>query len=336
MQGFVIRRSRREFAREVVLATGFAAAIGYLVLGADRPLASLRPAGMEGVPSATEQLGGLDRPGRVAGPLAAASVARLSDVFHRLGYDLASVRSDGEVPRVFLGSLPPDLGDVPEVQARKLMFLKSVLPLVLHVNEVISQDRARVIALEKRVENGGTLSAAQRAWLGRVADDYGLDHDAPFAQILSHVDVIPPSLALAQAAVESGWGTSRFAQEANALFGQHTGKGNGLVPLDRQAGKTHTVRAFDYLVDGVKAYAINLNTNPAYEAFRKLRAKMRAEDRDPDGYALARTLDHYSERGDAYTKELRLTIKANDLAAFDEARLSHSLTARVANADPAI
>ncbi len=337
MQGYLVRRSRREIAREVVVATGLAVTIGYLVLGAGHPLASLPPTGGDGVPSATERLAELDRPAVESGPVATASVAHLSEMFHKLGYDLATVRSEREVPRVFLGSLPPDIAKMSEVEARKLVFLKAVLPLVLHVNEVIEGDRDRIVALETRVENGGTMSAADRAWLSRVAEDYGLDADASFAEILSHVDVVPPSLALAQAAVESGWGTSRFAQEANALFGQYSWTGDGVVPLDRDAGKTHTVKAFDYLVDAVKAYAINLNTNPAYHGFRKLRARMRAEDQQPDGYALARTLDHYSERRQAYVKELRLTIRANDLRALDEARLSRNVDLRVADAsDPAI
>ncbi len=323
-------------ARGAVLLTGLVVATGYLVVGAGHPWASLPPVGGDGVDSATERLSALDRPDITAGTRSADSVARLTAMFHRLGYDLASVRTAGKVPRVFLGSLPPDLGDVPEVEARKLLFLKSVLPLVLHVNEVIAQDRRRVVALEARVENGGTLSGTETQWLARVADDYGLDADADFAEILAHVDVIPPSLALAQAAIESGWGTSRFAQQANALFGQYDWSGNGLVPREREAGKNHTVRAFDYLVDAVKAYAINLNTNPAYAGFRTLRARMRGEHRAPDGYALARTLDRYSTRREAYVKELRLTIRANDLRALDEARLSRSLTVRMADADPAI
>ncbi len=330
------RRSRREVARKVVLLTGLVVATGYLVVGAGHPWASLPPAGGDGVESATERLAVLGRPDIMTNAASPESVARLTAMFHRLGYDLATVRSAGKVPRVFLGSLPPDLPDVPEVQARKRLFLKTVLPLVLHVNEVIALDRARIVTLERRVEDGGTLSGVETQWLARVAEDYGLDSDAGFAEILAHVDVIPPSLALAQAAIESGWGTSRFAQQANALFGQYDWTGNGLVPRAREPGKSHTVRAFGYLVDGVKAYAINLNTNPAYDGFRKLRAEMRAGQQAPDGYALARTLDRYSTRREAYVKELRLTIRANDLRALDEVRLSRDLSVRMADSGPRI
>lgn len=329
------RRSRRQMARVAVVLTALIAAIASLVSGTDRLWASLPPAGAD-VPSATERIAALDRPEPATEPASGASVARLTKIFHRLGYDLATVRNDGKVPRVFLDSLPPDLGDMTKVEKRKLVFLKAVLPLVLHVNDVICEDRNRVLALKARVEHGGKLTAKETAWLARVAEDYGLDPNAGFAKILAHVDVIPPSLALAQAAVESGWGTSRFAQQANALFGQHTMSGDGMVPLDRDPGKSHKVRAFDYLVDAVKAYAINLNSNPAYAGFRKLRARMRAENREPDGYALAETLIHYSARRDAYVKELRLTIRANDLRALDEAHLSHSVTLRVADADSPI
>jgi Bax protein len=328
------RRSRREMARGAVLLTGLATAMAYLALGAGHLRASLPQSG--DVPSVTERLASIDRPEILKTSFSAASVAHLTEMFHQLGYDLATVRSERQVPRVFLGSLPTDLGNMQVVEKRKRVFLRAVLPLVLHVNEVIRGDRKRVLALQAQVETGGALSEVETAWLARVADDYGLEPDAGFADILSHVDVIPPSLALAQAAVESGWGTSRFAQEANALFGQYTWNDDGLVPLARDAGKTHRVRAFDYLVDAVKAYAINLNSNPAYKTFRKLRARMRTDDRAPDGYALAQTLDRYSARGDAYVKELCLTIRANDLRALDEARLSRSLTVRVADADPAI
>ena len=202
------------------------------------------------------------------------STAKLSDVFQTLGYDLNAVREHGMVPRVFLAALPRDLPAIPDSDARKLVFIKMMLPLVLHVNEMVAHDRDRILSLRKTFARTKTLPAADGEWLRGMAASYGLDGDADFDELLRRVDIVPTSLAVAQAAIESGWGTSRFAHEGNALFGQYTFKdaSTGLVPQDREDGKTHKVKSFDTLVDAVKAYATNLNTNAAYEEFRKARA----------------------------------------------------------------
>lgn len=255
------------------------------------------------------------------------STAKLSDVFQTLGYDLNAVREHGMVPRVFLAALPRDLPAIPDSDARKLVFIKMMLPLVLHVNEMVAHDRDRILSLRKTFARTKTLPAADGEWLRGMAASYGLDGDADFDELLRRVDIVPTSLAVAQAAIESGWGTSRFAHEGNALFGQYTFKdaSTGLVPQDREDGKTHKVKSFDTLVDAVKAYATNLNTNAAYEEFRKARAEMRAKALDPDGYDLAETLSNYSEQRKAYVKSLRRLIDMNALSSFDDVRLSSRL-----------
>lgn len=251
------------------------------------------------------------------------SVAEARALWDDHGYRLQRVTTGGAgVPRLYLEAVPNDLRALRDAQVRKNVFLRTVLPLVLRVNEEIAADRARLRDLAGRLAEGGAASAEEAAWLADLAAYYKLETpDVPL--LLKRVDVVPPSLALAQAAAESGWGTSRFAREGNALFGQWTTNPDvrGLVPLDRAGEATHRVRAFDTLLEAVRAYARNLNTHRAYAGFRCERHKQRTKGLSPDGYRLAGTLLAYSERGPDYVETLRLIMRVNDLTALDDARL---------------
>jgi len=253
---------------------------------------------------------------------------KLSNLLKQIDYHLDGVRQHGTVPRLFLANLPNDLRDIRVVGERKVMFIKTALPLILHVNELILQDREQIKSLAAKVEDYEPLSADDHDWLASKAEEYSLDK-ADLAKMLHHIDVIPPSLALAQSAEESGWGTSRFAQQGNALFGQRIYKGtNGIVPKRRDKGKTHKVRAFSHLIEGVKSYARNLNGHAAYKKFRALRARLRHSGQGLDSDRLARTLVAYSERGSAYVRTIRSIIRVNDLQQYDKARLGQRLTLR--------
>lgn len=263
-----------------------------------------------------------DGPGDVPS-LETATAAETKALYDDLGYRLASV-ADGVmgVPRVYLAAVPDDLAEVSDIQARKSLFLRTVLPLVLRVNEEIAAERARVERIEAHREAGGGIGPEDAAWLEDRAAWYRLDHpDIP--ALLTRMDALPPSLALAQAAEESGWGTSRFAREGNALFGQWTTDPNvkGLVPLARAEDATHRVRAFDRLLDAVRAYARNLNTHPAYAELRAMRHAAREAGEPLDGDLLAGTLHSYSERGAEYVDTLRVIIRANGLSDLDGVRL---------------
>ena len=254
------------------------------------------------------------------------STDKLSDVFKRIGYQLDGVRRHGEVPRLFLASLPRDLSTIRVPADRKSLFIKSALPLILHVNELILAERAQVIGLKTRLDRGEKIGPDESAWLDQTRERYELEK-LDFAEMLIRMDIIPPSLALAQGAEESGWGTSRFAREGNALFGQRIFKGTrGIVPKKRDRGQKHRVRAFGHLIDGVKAYADNLNTHPAYRLMRATRAKMRAAGKVMDGTALASTLVKYSERREKYVKTIKIIIRANSFHLYDKARLGDRLT----------
>ena len=257
---------------------------------------------------------------RAAGPSVAAVIAH----FESVGYDLDQVRAAARpVPRLYLEALPRDLADVSSTNARKRLFVQVVLPFILRVNEEIAAARWRVERLGDRVMWADALSAADREWLVAMADFYGaVPFDVP--DLLSRLDIVPPSLALAQAAEESGWGTSRFVREGNALFGQYTYKAKpGMVPARRDADKRHRVRSHENLLDAVRAYVHNLNTHWAYQDFRSARAGLRRAGSPITGDALAGELRQYSERRAAYVQAIRQIIRQNRLGEFDQAWLNN-------------
>lgn len=241
------------------------------------------------------------------------SAARLDAAFGRMGYRLDAVAHGAKVPAVFLPSVPVDLDELPEADAKKHVFLRVMLPLVLVVNEEIAEDRRRLDAM------ASGRAPRDEAWLAELAARYGVDTATP-AQLLRRVDEVPPSLALAQAAEESGWGTSRFVREANNLFGH---VGDSVVPEGDTDGPR--MASFASLHEAVRAYVHNLNTHPAYEALRRARAAARARGAFPDGHTLAGTLVNYSERRGAYVDTIRALIRANRLPRFDHARLDRGI-----------
>ena len=244
--------------------------------------------------------------------------------FESIGYDLDRVRiAAGPVPRFYLEAMPRDLSNMPSARAKKRFFFQAVLPIVLQVNEEIATARWRVERLGHRLARGDALAPADRAWLVAMADGYGAD-PLNVRELLTRMDVVPPSLALAQAAEETGWGTSRFAREGNALFGQYTYNGTpGMVPARRDSDRRHRVRSYDNLLAGVRAYVHNLNSHWAYEDFRRRRAELRRDGVQISGYALAGELQSYSERRGAYVKSIRQIIRQNRLGDFDRAWLNN-------------
>jgi len=173
-----------------------------------------------------------------------------------------------------------------------------------------------------------------RLWLARLATSYGVveDESSPVDQpaldeLILRVDVVPVSLALSQCAEESGWGTSRFAAEGNALFGQWTWSGKGIKPEQQRSGMgDYRIAAFETPLGSVMAYMVNLNTHAAYEKLRARRAEMRARGERISGWELAKTLDRYSERGQAYVDSLHGIMRVNQLDPADDAFLGDGPT----------
>lgn len=232
------------------------------------------------------------------------------------------------IPRVYLTNLPDNLGKLP-IPKKKQLFIAIMVPLILKTNELILEDRAKLLAIQKKVKGEITLSKLERQLLVKQLKYYKLKPVPtpaliPYEELLKRMDIIPPSLALAQAATESGWGTSRFARQGNALYGQWVWGDDeeGIVPEQRNEGATHKVKKFPYLLQSVIGYARNLNTSFAYPDFRNVREKMRAQNQQLSGIALSQTLLKYSERGQVYLGELKALIIRNKFYQYDFANLA--------------
>lgn len=213
--------------------------------------------------------------------------------------------------------LPDRIDKFVDTNARKRLFIRTVLPLILRVNAQIADQRKTLLSLLDKQRGGPPLTRREARWLSHIAAHYRTRPDRT-ATLRRRIAPVPPSLAIAQAAIETGWGSSRFAQDGNALFGQWTfTKGEGLKPRDAASDSTHAVKSYDRLVASAWDYARNLNSNAAYRALRDARA-----GGEQTGLQLAGYLGRYSERGQAYVDLLRDIIRQNDLALLDTAKLT--------------
>jgi Bax protein len=235
------------------------------------------------------------------------------------------------VPPFIVTRFPEDLDHRIPPEEKKRAFLLSLLPMVLMANQAIEAERLEIESLLKRHDYQGLLAEEERQLLQDMTDYYKLpgnpltNHLAR-AILLHRVDVLPPSLVLAQAANESGWGTSRFAREGNNLFGQRTYRtGNGIVPSHRREGDTHEVKRFGTLFASVRSYMRNLNTHEAYSELRDMRAKLRLSGKPLSGAQLADGLDAYSTRNKEYIADVRAIIRANDLMRTNQTFLRAAL-----------
>lgn len=262
-------------------------------------------------------------------------VEALLSRFGQHGYDLSAVLAGtSAAPRMFVAALPGDWPDLAEADVRKRAFVMVVLPLVLRANEEILSDRAQLKKLVRQLSAGDDLSRRDRRWLARLALEYDLEANsilsgspskATLKTLMRRVDIVPPSLAIAQAAVESGWGTSRFALDGRALYGQWAEQADGgLVPADRDDGRTYVIKHFSSLSESVAAYMKNLNTHRAYREFRAVRVALRRDKEPIQGLALAPHVRSYSARGVKYVDILKAIIGDNDLDALDRARLERA------------
>jgi len=254
------------------------------------------------------------------------SYADIETLFETLNYTQESWDAGiREVPRLFITNIPSrwrssSAAEV-DVATKKRLFFRLMGPGVLLANELIDADRTRLLVLIEAAD--ATLSADDSQWLEDLARRYRveLSSDEAMQELVSRVDNVPPSLPLAQAAEESGWGTSRFADLGNALFGQWTWS-EGIAPLERREGKgDYSIAKFDTPLDSIRAYMLNLNSHPAYRELREQRRQTRDRGEQLSGWELARTLTSYSERGEAYVESLHTIMRVNALAATDSAYL---------------
>jgi len=244
------------------------------------------------------------------------SASVVEQLFKDTKYDLKDVRKRKLVKPIALPLLPKEMKKIENTKKRKDLFIKIILPLIIKENNYIRHDRKKLF----HVLNKSNNTNAEKKWLDQKFKQYGvINKDLSTLKI--RMDEIPASIAIAQAAKETGWGTSRFALEGNALFGQWTWSGEGIKPAAADNDTTHKVMKFKVLQASVKAYTRNLNTHSSYKNFRSARAELREERKKIDSLILSEYLDKYAETGKEYVKILQQIIKQNKLTDFDDAKL---------------
>ena len=241
-------------------------------------------------------------------------------LFKDVDYDLRKVRNEKLVKPIYFTQFPRDLDNLQSVKLKKETFIQIVLPLIVAENEKILEDREKL----KTLVGKKFTTDAEKQWLRQKLFEYKVKKQ-DLEELLLRMDMIPVSIALAQAAKESGWGTSRFALEGNAIFGQWTWDGQGIAPLDRDGDKNHKILKFPILRASVKAYKNNLNTHKSYNKFRERRKQFRNKNKSIKGLDLTDTLKNYAQTGSEYTKILNQIIKQNRLSDFETCRLFNSV-----------
>ena len=238
------------------------------------------------------------------------------NLFDDLGYDLKGIRAGQKVKPIYLTKLPKDLKTLGDTKKKRELFIKIVLPLILNENDKITEDRKKLFKILGKNFN----TVGERVWLKRRFREYKIE-DQDSGKLKMRMDIIPVSIALAQAANESGWGTSRFALEGNALFGQWTWSKKGISPKNKDPDQSHKVLQFQILKASVRAYKNNLNTHNAYKEFRETRAKLRQENKRIIGLDLTKYLKNYASIGEKYVVIIEGIIENNSLTDFDKADL---------------
>ncbi len=241
------------------------------------------------------------------------------NLFENLKYDLKSIRLGQSVKPVYLSKLPKDLKKIKSSSKRKETFIKIVIPLILDENSKILENRKKLFKILAKQSN----TMGEKVWLKRRFKDYQIKKE-DIAELKLRMDTIPVSIAIAQAAKESGWGTSRFALEGNAMFGQWTWGSDGIEPSEKDSSQQHRILRFPMIRSSVKAYLINLNTHNGYKEFRQNRAELRNKNKKISGLDLVDYLYNYAQDGSQYVKTLKKIIKQNELTDFDNSNLMNS------------
>ena len=241
-------------------------------------------------------------------------------LFEDVEYDLKTVRYQKRVKPIYFTQFPKDLDEIKDTKLKKETFIKIVLPLVVAENDKILDDKLKL----KRITSKKMTSDKEKSWLRLKLREYKVKN-SDMTELNKRMDIIPVSIALAQAAKESGWGTSRFALEGNAIFGQWTWTGQGIEPLNKGKNEGHKILRFPILRASVKAYKNNLNTHRGYSEFREKRYSIRKRNKSIKGLDLTDTLDRYAQTGKEYTDILEQIIKQNDLSDFEKVQLTNSV-----------
>ncbi len=244
------------------------------------------------------------------------NASTIEELFKETDYNLEDVRETKLVKPIRLSLLPEEMRKIENTKKRKTLFIQIVLPLIIEENTKVKLDRIRLFNILNKSNN----TQSEKNWINAKFKQYGVVNK-DLSTLKIRMDIVPTSIAIAQAAKETGWGTSRFALEGNALFGQWTWSGEGIKPSGAKSDTTHKVMRFKILKSSVKAYIRNLNTHSSYRSFRMARAELRDKKKGLDSLILANYLDKYAETGIEYVKILKQIIKQNRLTDFDDAKL---------------
>ena len=240
------------------------------------------------------------------------------DIFKKYNFSVESFLNDQSSNLIIFSSWPNDFLNIKSVNKRKKLFINTLLPIIFVENRKILEDRKRI--LDWWNQSGGEVVSREfwPNWLFELSEKYNYT-ESSIGRLLIRVDIVPLSLALSQAAIESGWGSSRYMNEGNAIFGQYTyDSKNGIKPRERANGKKFFVKRFSTLSESVRSYLKNINTHSAYEDFRQERRKLRMNGESLSGNLLANYLKNYSERNQAYVDDLKLLIETNNFMKFDK------------------
>ena len=245
------------------------------------------------------------------------------EIFKKYEFSVDSFLNDESANLIIFSSLPDDFMEIKSVNERKKLFINTLLPIIYSENLKILEDRKKILDWWNESQGENFSRDFWPSWLFELSEKYETS-DSNLGNLLMKVDVIPISMALAQAAIESGWGTSRYLREGNAIYGQYTfEKDKGIRPERRESNEKFFIKKFSNLSESTRSYFKNINTHRAYDDFREERKKLRMNGVKLSGVKLVKFLTSYSERRDEYVKDVENIIQSNNFMKFDNSYLAN-------------
>lgn len=249
--------------------------------------------------------------------------SEMIEIFNKYEFSIENLFSSDSANLIIFSSLPDDFMDIQPVVDRKNLFINTLIPIIYSENLRILSERKKILDWWRESDGENFSRDFWPQWLFELSEKYE-SNDSNLGNLLIKVDIVPISLALAQAAIESGWGTSRYSREGNAIYGQYTfDEKKGLKPLKRDANKKFFVRKFANLSESTKSYLKNINTHAAYANFREERKKLRMSGEKLSGQILSSFLSSYSERKQDYIKDVKEIMRTNNFRKYDKWNLSN-------------
>ena len=244
--------------------------------------------------------------------------SEMIEIFKKYQFSVDNLLNNQSANLVIFSSLPTDFMDIQPIIERKRLFINTLIPIIYSENLQILNDRKKILDWWRESDGENFSRDFWPQWLFELSEKYG-SSDSNLGNLLMRVDIIPISLALAQSAIESGWGTSRYSREGNAVFGQYTfDESKGLKPKDRNENDEFFIKKFPNLSESVRSYLKNINTHLAYADFREERKKLRMSGENLSGYKLVNFLKDYSERRESYIKDVKEIISSNNFQKYDK------------------